>query len=60
MLKFELSEEQQAIKDYSAQIADIIYDTSTISMLKKHLMDEIDHADWLKSKIVTLEGKGRP
>ncbi|NIS61754.1 MAG: hypothetical protein GTO13_13960, partial [Proteobacteria bacterium] len=44
MLKFELSEEQQAIKDYSA-------------MLKKHLMDEIDHADWLKSKIVQLEGK---
>jgi bacterioferritin len=60
MLKFELSVEQQAIKDYSAQIADIMSDTSTISMLKKHLMDEIDHADWLKSKIVTLEGKGRP
>ncbi len=60
MLKFELSEEQEAIKDYSAQIADIIYDTSTISMLKKHLMDEIDHADWLKSKIVALEGKKRP
>lgn len=57
MLKFELSEEQQAIKDYSAQIADIIYDTSTIAMLKKHLIDEIDHADWLKSKIVELEGK---
>jgi hypothetical protein len=31
-------------------------------MLKKHLMDEIDHADWLKAKIVELEGKkkGRP
>ncbi len=57
MLKFELSEEQQAIKDYSAQIADIIYDNPTITMLKKHLMDEIDHADWLKSKIVELEGK---
>ncbi|UCG06004.1 MAG: demethoxyubiquinone hydroxylase family protein [Desulfobacterales bacterium] len=57
MLKFELSEEQQAIKDYSAEIADIMYDTSTISMLKKHLMDEIDHADWLKSKIAVLEGK---
>jgi len=26
-------------------------------MLKKHLTDEIDHADWLKSKIVELEGK---
>jgi bacterioferritin len=57
MLKFELSEEQQAIKDYSVEIADIIYDTTTIAMLKKHLMDEIDHADWLKSKIVELEGK---
>ena len=57
MLTFELSEEQQAIKDYSTQIADIIYDTPTITMLKKHLMDEIDHADWLKSKIVDLEVK---
>ena len=57
MLKFELSEEQQAIKDYSFQIAEIMDDTSTIEMLKKHLMDEIDHADWLKSKIVELEGK---
>ncbi len=57
MLKFELSEEQQAIKDYSAQIADIIYDTTTIQMLKKHLKDEIDHADWMKSKIVVLEGR---
>ncbi len=57
MLKFELSEEQQAIKDYSVEIADIMYDTTTIAMLKKHLMDEIDHADWLKSKIVQLEGK---
>jgi bacterioferritin (cytochrome b1) len=62
MLRFELSEEQQAIKDYSVEIADIIYDTTTIAMLKKHLMDEIDHADWLKAKIVELEGKkkGRP
>jgi bacterioferritin (cytochrome b1) len=57
MLKFELSEEQQAIKDYSFQIAYIMDDTSTIAMLKKNLMDEIDHADWLKSKIVELEGK---
>lgn len=57
MLKFELSEEQQAIKDYSIQIAEIMDDTSTISMLKKHLTDEIDHADWLKSKIAELEGK---
>jgi bacterioferritin (cytochrome b1) len=62
MLRFELSEEQQSIKDYSVEIADIIYDTTTIAMLRKHLMDEIDHADWLKSKIVELEGKekGRP
>jgi bacterioferritin (cytochrome b1) len=62
MLRFELSEEQQAIKDYSVEIADIIYDTTTIAMLRKHLMDEIDHADWLKAKIVELEGKqkGRP
>ena len=57
MLKFELSEEQQAIKDYSTQIAEIMDDTTTIAMLKKHLMDEIDHADWFKSKIAELESK---
>jgi len=57
MLKFELSEEQQAIKDYSFQIAYIMDDTTTIEMLKKNLMDEIDHADWLKSKIAELEAK---
>jgi bacterioferritin (cytochrome b1) len=57
MLKFELSEEQQAIKDYSTQIAEIMDDTTTIAMLKKHLMDEIDHAEWLKSKIAELEGR---
>jgi rubrerythrin len=60
MLKFELSEEQQAIKDYSVQIAEIMDDTSTIAMLKKHLMDEIDHADWFKAKIVKLEGRQKP
>jgi bacterioferritin (cytochrome b1) len=57
MLKFELSEEQQAIRDYSFQIAYIMDDTSTIALLKKNLMDEIDHADWLKSKIAELESK---
>jgi bacterioferritin (cytochrome b1) len=57
MLNFELSEEQQAIKDYSIQIADIMDDTATVAILKKHLMDEIDHADWLKSKIAQLEGQ---
>ena len=33
-LKFELSEEEQAIKDYSAQIAEIVDDATTIQMLK--------------------------
>lgn len=55
MLKLELGEEQQAIKDYSAQIADITDDDDTVILLEGHLRDEMEHARWLKTQIRTLE-----
>ncbi len=58
MLKLELGEEQQAIKDYSAQIAEIMGDDETITLLEKHLFDEMEHARWLKGQILVLEKRG--
>jgi bacterioferritin (cytochrome b1) len=58
MLKLELGEEQQAIKDYSAQIAEIVYDDETATLLEEHLYDEIEHARWLKVQIRALEKRG--
>lgn len=58
MLKLELGEEQQAIKDYSAQIADIVDDDDTATLLQEHLYDEIEHARWLKAQIRALEKSG--
>ncbi len=55
MLKLELGEEQQAIKDYSAQIAEIMEDEETATLLEKHLFDEMEHARWLKAQILALE-----
>jgi bacterioferritin (cytochrome b1) len=58
MLKLELGEEQQAIKDYSAQIAEIVDDDETGTLLEEHLHDEIEHARWLKTQIRALEKGG--
>jgi bacterioferritin (cytochrome b1) len=58
MLKLELGEEQQAIKDYSAQIADIVDDDDTVILLEENLHDEMEHARWLKTQIRALEEQG--
>ncbi len=58
MLKLELGEEQQAIKDYSAQVAEIVDDDETIALLEKHLLDEMEHARWLKAQILALDKLG--
>jgi len=58
MLKLELGEEQQAIKDYSAQIAEIMGDNETVTLLEKHLLDEMEHARWLKAQILALDKRG--
>jgi len=54
MLRLELAEEQQAIKDYAAQIADIMDDDETLDVLEEHLIDEMQHARWLKAQIAAL------
>jgi bacterioferritin (cytochrome b1) len=54
MLRLELSEEQQAIKDYATQIAEIMDDEETLDLLEEHLVDEIQHSRWLKAQIAAL------
>jgi bacterioferritin (cytochrome b1) len=57
MLRLELENEQQAIKDYANPVAEILDDFETIEMLEEQLFDEMRHAKWLKKKILELEGK---
>lgn len=57
MLRLELENEQQAIKDYAIPVAEILDDIGTIEMLEEQLFDEMRHAKWLKKKILELEGK---
>jgi rubrerythrin len=57
MLRLELENEQQAIKDYANPIAEILDDLETIEMLEEQLFDEMRHAKWLKKKILELENK---
>ena len=57
MLRMELENEQQAIKDYAVPVAEILDDIDTIEMLEEQLFDEMRHAKWLKKKILELEGK---
>jgi bacterioferritin (cytochrome b1) len=54
MLRLELAEEQQAIKDYATQIAEIMQDEETLDLLEEHLADEIQHSRWLKAQIAAL------
>lgn len=54
MLRLELAEEQQAIRDYATQIAEIMDDEETLDLLEEHLVDEMQHARWFKAQIVAL------
>lgn len=54
MLRLELAEEQQAIKDYATQIAEIMDDEKTMDLLEEHLADEMQHARWFKAQIAAL------
>jgi bacterioferritin len=54
MLRLELAEEQQAIKDYAAQIAEIMNDEETLDLLEENLADEMQHARWFKAQIAAL------
>lgn len=55
MLRMELSEEQNAIKHYAVVIADIMDDPTTVDMLEEHILDEMQHARWMKARILELE-----
>ena len=57
MLRLELDNEKQAIKDYATPVAEILDDMETIEMLEEQLFDEMRHAKWLKKKILAFEGK---
>jgi bacterioferritin (cytochrome b1) len=59
MLRLELAEEQQAIKDYAVEIAEIMDDEETLDMLQENLIDEIQHSRWLKAYIAALARKAR-
>ncbi len=53
MLKVELGLEQEAIKEYAQAVADIVDDPVTVEMLEEQLLDEMQHAKWLKQQIIT-------
>ena len=55
MLRLELAEEQQFIKDYAVEIADIMDDEKTLDMLHEHLNDEIEHSRWMKARLAALD-----
>ncbi|MGQ9709722.1 MAG: demethoxyubiquinone hydroxylase family protein [Anaerolineae bacterium] len=54
MLRLELGEEQQAIRDYATQIAEIMDDDETVALLTQNMEDEMQHARWLKAQIARL------
>jgi bacterioferritin (cytochrome b1) len=54
MLRLELAEEQQAIKDYAFEIAEIMDDDETLDILHEHLNDEIEHSRSMKAQLAAL------
>jgi bacterioferritin len=58
MLRLQLAEEQQAIKDYASEIADIMDDAETLDLLQENLNDEIEHSRWMKEQLKRLGGTG--
>ena len=59
MLRLELAEEQQAIKSYAVEIAEIMDDEETLDMLQENLNDEIQHSRWMKAHIAALARNAR-
>jgi bacterioferritin (cytochrome b1) len=55
MLRLELDEEKQFIRDYAFEIAEIMDDAVTLDMLQEHLIDEIEHSRWLKAQLLALD-----
>ena len=59
MLRLDLAEEQQAIKSYAVEIAEIMDDEETLDMLQENLIDEIQHSRWMKAHIAALARNAR-
>jgi len=57
MLRLEMQQEQQAIKNCCIPVADIVDDMITLEMIEEQLLDEMRHAKWLKQRILELERK---
>lgn len=53
----DLQGEQWAIVEYARLIAGIMDDEETVSLMAELLLDEIRHADWLKTTLCTLQTK---
>lgn len=59
MLRLELEQEQQAIRDYATFLAAVSDDMETLDLLEEHLFDEMRHAKWLKQTLMGLRGEAR-
>jgi bacterioferritin (cytochrome b1) len=54
-LASDLEGEQWAIVEYARLVAGIFDDDETVNLMTELLLDEIRHADWLKSTLRSLE-----
>jgi bacterioferritin (cytochrome b1) len=57
MVKLELEQEQQAIRDYATTLAAVADDMVTLDLLEEHLFDEMRHAKWLKQTLIRLRSE---
>jgi bacterioferritin (cytochrome b1) len=56
-LALDLEAEQSAIVEYARLVAGIVDDDDTASLLTELLLDEIQHAGWLKSTLRSLQAE---
>jgi bacterioferritin (cytochrome b1) len=58
MLRMELFEEKRSIRDYADGVAEIEDDMVTLNLLEEQLLDEMQHARWLKRMLSEGGGLG--
>ena len=54
----DLRGEQWAIVEYARLVAGIVDDDETATLMAELLLDEIQHAAWLKDTLLVLQGEG--
>ena len=57
-LEQDLCGEQWAIVEYARLVAGIMDDDETATLMAELLLDEIQHAAWLKATLLVLQGEG--